>query len=133
MLVGVPIRLVRASVLEVLGKDYVRTARSLGIPESQVVVRHVLRNALNPITTYFGLMAGMLLGGVVVIETVFSWPGVGLALTNAIHARDYPVVQGFVLLGGTIFVLVNLAVDFTYRLLDPRVRLGGVADRTASA
>ncbi|MGH9077277.1 MAG: ABC transporter permease [Acidimicrobiales bacterium] len=125
--VGVPLRLVRTSVLEVLRQDYVRTARAVGTPERSVVARHILRNALGPVVTYFGLVLGGLLGGAVVIETVFSWPGVGFEVTQAIHYRDYPVVQGFVLFTGTVFVLVNLAVDLSYRRLDPRIRLGGRA------
>ena len=130
-IVGVPLRLVRASVLEVLDQDHVRTARAVGIPERRVLLRHVLRNALNPVVTYLGLLLGFLLSGVVVVESVFAWPGIGLAVTDAIHARDYPVVQGFVLFTGAMFVLVNLSVDLLYRRLDPRVRLGSGADRLA--
>lgn len=124
-IVGVPLRLVRTSVVEVLNQDYVRTARAVGIPEAAVVLHHVLRNALSPVLTYLGLVLAGLLSGAVVIETVFSWPGMGFAVTNAIHQRDYPVVQGFVLFTGTVFVLVNIAVDVGYHLLDPRVRVAG--------
>ena len=123
-LVGVPLRLIRAAVLEQLGQDYVRAARALGLAERRVILRYVLRNALNPVVTYFGLIAAMLLSGVVLVETVFAWPGLGLAATNAITARDYPVLQGFVLVAGTAFVLINLAVDISYVALDPRVRIG---------
>lgn len=123
-MIGVPIRLVRASVLEVLGQDYVRTARSLGLSERRIIRRFVLRNAFNPVVTYFGLIAAMLFSGVVVIETVFAWPGVGLAATVAISARDYPVLEGFVIFAGTVFVFVNLLVDLAYVALDPRVQVG---------
>ncbi len=132
-IVGVPLRLVRTAVLEVLGQDYVRTARAVGLPARTVVVRHVLRNALIPVVTYLGLIFAFLLSGTVIVETIFSWPGVGLAVTTAIHNRDYPVVQGFVLFTGTIFVVINLIVDLLYTLLDPRVRLGGTAVRGADA
>lgn len=125
--VGVPLRIVRASVLEVLGQDYVRTARALGTPERTVTTRHVLRNALIPFVTYLGLIFAMLLSGAVVVETVFAWPGIGLAVTTAIHDRDYPVMQGFVLFAGTAFVVVNIVVDVIYAWLDPRVRLGARA------
>lgn len=123
-LVGVPLRIVRTSVLEVLGQDYVRTAKAVGTPRLRLVARHVLRNALGPVVTLLGIAFAMELSALVVIETVFAWPGIGLAVTDAIHGRDYPVVQGFVLLMGTAFVLVNLGVDALYRVLDPRVRLG---------
>ncbi|MDQ1422352.1 MAG: peptide/nickel transport system permease protein [Acidimicrobiaceae bacterium] len=126
-LVGVPLRLVRTSVLEVLNQDYVRTAKALGTPPLRVVGRHVLRNAVGPVVTYLGLVFAMELSTSVVVETVFAWPGVGLAVTDAIHGRDYPVVQGFVLLMGTVFVVVNLGVDLLYRMLDPRIRLGARA------
>jgi peptide/nickel transport system permease protein len=123
-LVGVPLRLVRTSVLEVLNQDYVRTARAVGTPPWRVLIRHVLRNAMVPVITYLGIIFAQSLSTSVVLETVFAWPGVGLALTTAIHGRDYPVVQGFVLLTGTSFVVVNLAVDLLYRVLDPRIRVG---------
>jgi len=105
----------------------------LGIPEATVVLRHVLRNALSPVVTYLGLILAMLLSGAVVIETVFAWPGIGFAVTNAIHSRDYPVIQGFVLFTGTVFVVVNLVVDVSYRVLDPRIRLGASAERRSGA
>ncbi|MDP9074524.1 MAG: ABC transporter permease [Actinomycetota bacterium] len=126
-LVGVPLRLVRTSVLEVLNQDYVRTAKAVGTPPWRVMGRFVLRNAMSPVVTYLGVVFAMELSTTVVIETVFAWPGIGLAVTNAIHGRDYPVVQGFVLLVGTVFVLVNLGVDLLYRALDPRIRLGARA------
>lgn len=130
-IIGVPLRLVRSCVLEVLGQDHIRTARSLGLPERRVIVSHVLRNAAGPVVTYLGLLLAMLLSGVVVVETVFAWPGIGYVVTAAVQDRDYPVLQGFVLLTGTTFVLVNLAVDLAYRAADPRVRLGSPATTAA--
>ncbi len=127
-LVGAPLRMVRTSVLEVLGQDYVRTAKAVGTPPSRVLSHHVLRNAIGPVVTYLGLIFASALGTSVVTETVFAWPGVGLAMTNAVHGRDYPVVQGFVLLVGTVFVVINLGVDLLYRTLDPRIRLGARAE-----
>jgi peptide/nickel transport system permease protein len=132
-LVGAPLRLVRTSVLEVLGQDYVRTAKAVGTPPFRVMARHVLRNAIGPVVTYLGLIFALELNSSVVIETVFAWPGIGLVVTNAIHGRDYPVVQGFVLLMGTMFVLVNLGVDLLYRVLDPRVRLGARAGSSSGS
>jgi peptide/nickel transport system permease protein len=130
-LVGVPLRMVRTSVLEVLRQDYVRTARAMGTPRLRLVARHVLRNAIGPVVTYLGIIVAAELSTSVVVETVFAWPGIGLAVTDAIHARDYPVVQGFVLLMGTLCVLINLSVDLMYRALDPRIRLGARAVRGA--
>ena len=127
-LIGAPLRMVRTSVLEVLTQDYVRTARAVGTPPFRVMTHHVLRNAVGPVVTYLGLIFALALSTSVVTETVFAWPGVGLALVNAIHGRDYPVVEGFILMVGTVFVLVNLAVDLLYRSLDPRIRLGARAD-----
>jgi peptide/nickel transport system permease protein len=117
-------RMTRSSLLEVLGQDYIRTARAKGLIERLVIARHALRNALVPIVTVIGLQFGSLLGGAVLTETVFSLPGVGTAITTAIFARDYPVVQGFTLAVAFTYVLVNLAVDFSYTFLDPRIRLG---------
>lgn len=116
-------RLVRSSMLEVLGQDYVRTARSKGISEGAVIVRHALRNAWLPVVTMIGLEFGFLLGGVVVIETVFSWPGIGRLVFNAINQRDIPVVQASVIVLSVIFIALNLIVDLIYVRIDPRVKL----------
>jgi peptide/nickel transport system permease protein len=116
-------RLVRSSMLEVLGQDFVRTARSKGLTEWVVVMRHALRNAWMPVVTMLGLEFGFLLSGVVVVETVFSWPGVGRLVFNAINQRDIPLVQSAVVIFAIVFVLLNLLVDLFYARLDPRVRL----------
>ena len=118
-------RLTRASLLEVLGHDYMRTARAKGLSDSVVVWRHGLKNALLPVVTVLGTSMGYLLGGAVIIETIFGWPGIGQFVVTGISQRDYPVVQGFVLYVAILFSLVNLAVDFTYRWLDPRIHFGG--------
>jgi peptide/nickel transport system permease protein len=115
-------RLTRAAMLEVLGQDYIRTARAKGLVERRVVVRHALKNALVPIVTVIGVQAGYLLGGAVLTETVFAWPGVGTLMVQGILARDIPLVQGCVLVVALTFVLVNLAVDVLYAWLDPRIR-----------
>ena len=116
-------RLVRSSMLEVLGQDYVRTARSKGITEGSVIVNHALRNAWLPVVTMIGLEFGFLLSGVVVIETVFSWPGIGRLVFNAINQRDIPVVQAAVIVLSLLFVALNLIVDLIYLRIDPRVKL----------
>lgn len=116
-------RLVRSSMLEVLGQDYVRTARSKGLNERTVVVHHALRNAWLPVVTMIGLEFGFLLGGVVVIETVFSYPGIGRLVFNAINQRDIPVVQAAVIVLSVIFIALNLIVDLVYARIDPRVKL----------
>jgi ABC-type dipeptide/oligopeptide/nickel transport system permease component len=121
-LIGVMTRLIRAGILETLGQDYVRTARSKGISERRVLVRHVYRNMLIPVVTVLGLQLGALLGGVVVIETVFAWPGLGRLIVTSINNRDYPVVQAAVTLAAVIFVVINLVVDLLYGYLDPRIR-----------
>jgi peptide/nickel transport system permease protein len=118
-------RLVRSSLLEVLEQDYVRTARSKGIREMRVLVHHALRNAWLPVVTIIGLEFGFLLGGVVVVETVFSYPGIGRLLFAAINQRDIPLVQAGVILLAGIFILLNLVVDLVYVRLDPRVKLAG--------
>lgn len=118
-------RLTRSSLLEVLGEDYVRTARAKGLPERVVVARHALKGALIAVVTMIGVSFGHLLGGAAIVETIFAWPGLGRLAVESIYARDYPVIQGYVLVTGTIFVLVNLAVDLCYAWMDPRVRLGG--------
>jgi peptide/nickel transport system permease protein len=116
-------RITRASVLDVQNEDYVRTARAKGVAPFTVDHRHVLRNALLPITTIIGLQVGLLLSGAVLTETVFAWPGVGSWLVEAIEFRDYPVLQGGILFLAIIFVLVNLVVDVTYAFINPRIRL----------
>ena len=115
-------RMTRATMLETIRQDYVRTARAKGLREQVVVVKHALRNALIPIVTVIGLQMGALLGGAVLTETVFSWPGIGSYIVDGIMVSDYPRVQGAVLLIGTIFVLVNLIVDVLYCYLDPRIQ-----------
>ncbi|WP_150460985.1 ABC transporter permease [Nesterenkonia ebinurensis] len=115
-------RITRSSMLEVLNEDYVRTARAKGVREWVVITRHALRNAAIPVVTVIGLNFGVLLGGTVVMETVFARPGIGSLLVNAIFARDYPVVQGVTLVIAVSFVLVNLVTDIVYRFLDPRLR-----------
>jgi ABC-type dipeptide/oligopeptide/nickel transport system permease component len=115
-------RMTRASLIESLGQDYVRTARGKGLPEQLIVVSHAARNALLPVLTVVGLEFGTLLGGAVVTETIFSWPGLGQLTVTAIGARDYQVVQGVVVLLGAVFVLLNLLVDVLYAVLDPRIR-----------
>ncbi|MBX3070535.1 MAG: ABC transporter permease [Thermomicrobiales bacterium] len=117
-------RLVRSTMLEVLGEDYIRTARAKGIREMLVVSRHALRNALIPLVTVIGLQFGYILGSAVVVETVFTWPGVGLFTIQAITNRDYPVVQASVFVLATAVVMINLIVDLVYGFLDPRIRVG---------
>jgi peptide/nickel transport system permease protein len=117
-------RMVRSSLLEVLHEDYIRTARAKGLPEGAVIWRHGLRNALLPVVTVLGLQLGVLLGGAVVTEMVFSWPGLGELTISSIQRRDYPVVQACVLLISTSYVVVNTLTDLIYGWLDPRVRLG---------
>jgi peptide/nickel transport system permease protein len=115
-------RLTRSTMLEVLGQDYIRTARAKGLVERLVVARHGLRNALIPIVTVVGVQAGYLLGGAVLTETVFAWPGVGTLMVQGILARDFPLVQGCVLVIALSFVVINLAVDLLYAWIDPRIR-----------
>lgn len=119
-------RLLRSALLDTLHADFIRTARAKGLSEVSVFVRHALRNALLSVTTVFGLQLGSLLGGAVVTETIFAWPGVGRLILEAIRARDYPLVQGCVLVIALTYVGINLVTDLTYQWLDPRVRL----DRT---
>jgi len=118
-------RMVRSSMLEVLGEDYIRTARAKGLPDRRVILHHALRNALLPVITLLGLQLGALLAGAVITETVFSWPGIGLLTIEAIQSRDYPVVQACVLLISLCYVVVNLLTDLAYAQIDPRIRLGG--------
>lgn len=116
-------RMVRTSVLEQLGSDYVRTARAKGLTERAVLLRHAFRNALIPILTILGLQFGTLLAGTIVTETIFSWPGIGRLAVQAIEARDYPLLQGCILVIAVSYVLVNLLTDLVYAFADPRVRL----------
>ena len=116
------VRVARSAMLEVLSSDYVRTARAKGMPERRVILRHILRNALIPVVTVIGLQLGLLLSGAVLTETIFSLPGLGRLMVDSILSRDYPVVQAAALFVALVFVAVNLAVDLTYGLLDPRVR-----------
>ena len=118
-------RLTRSSVLEVMKLDYVTVARSKGLREGAVLVKHVLRNALIPVVTFVGLQFGALLGGAVVTESIFAWPGVGRFLLSSIQGRDYPAIQGTILMIAVIFVFVNIIVDYLYGVLDPRIRLKG--------
>lgn len=115
-------RLTRSGMIEVLGQDYIRTARAKGLASSMIVQRHALKNAILPIITVLGLDLGALLGGAVITETIFAWPGVGQLAMQSIYSRDYPVVQATVLLVAASYVLVNLAVDVTYGYLNPRIR-----------
>jgi peptide/nickel transport system permease protein len=122
-LASVLARMLRSSLLEVFEEDYMRTARAKGLGEAAVVLRHGLRNALLPVITLLGLQLGALLAGAVITETVFSWPGIGSLLVESIQKRDYPVVQGCVLLISLGYVLVNVVTDLLYAWVDPRVRL----------
>jgi peptide/nickel transport system permease protein len=115
-------RMTRSSMLEVMGEDYVRTARAKGVVPRRVVFKHALRNAMLPTITVIGLQVGLLMGGAIVTETIFSWPGVGQIAYESIYRRDYAMIQGVVLYGALLFVLVNLVVDVLYAVLDPRVR-----------
>jgi peptide/nickel transport system permease protein len=119
---GLVARQTRSAMLEVLGQDFVRTARAKGAGQRAVLIRHALRNALLPIVTTIGLQFGAVLGGAVLTETVFAWPGVGRLLVESISSRDYPVVQGVVLMLATSFIVVNLVTDLVYAYVDPRIR-----------
>ncbi|CAL9307368.1 MULTISPECIES: ABC transporter permease [unclassified Streptomyces] len=120
---AVIVRMTRASVLEVLGEDYVRTAESKGLEKNTVRVRHVLRNALLPVVTAIGLLTGSLLSGAVLTESVFAFGGIGSFIKDAIDARDYPVLVGFIMFIAMVYVVINLLVDLAYSLIDPRVRV----------
>jgi dipeptide transport system permease protein len=115
-------RMTRSAMLEVLGEDYIRTARAKGLSKFRVVALHALRNALIPVITVIGLQVGVLFTGAILTETIFSWPGVGKWLIEAINRRDYPVLQGGVLLLGLVVMTVNLLVDVTYGIINPRIR-----------
>ncbi|MCC6309559.1 MAG: ABC transporter permease [Trueperaceae bacterium] len=119
---AIVVRMTRSAMLEVLGQDYVRTARAKGISELRVVRRHALRNALLPVVTVIGLSFGTLLSGAILTETVFSWPGIGRWVYDGISARDYPIIQGGVIFVAVLFVVVNLLVDLSYSLIDPRIQ-----------
>ena len=116
-------RMVRSTLLEVLNEDYIRTARAKGLKESSVIWRHALMNAMLPVVTLLGLQLGALLAGAVITETVFSWPGIGSLLIESIQNRDYPLVQGCVLLVAVSYLLINTTTDLLYQLLDPRIRV----------
>ncbi len=116
-------RMVRSSVIEELNEDYVRTARAKGLSENQVIYKHVLKNGLIPVVTVLGLQFGVLLAGAIITETIFSWPGLGRLTVDAINSRDYPMVQGCILMISLTYILANLLTDFAYRLLDPRIKL----------
>jgi peptide/nickel transport system permease protein len=115
-------RLTRSSMLDVLGREYVRTARSKGLREGAVVLGHAVKNAAIPVVTILGLQIGVLLGGAVITESVFAWPGIGKLVVDSIFQRDFPVVQTILILSATVFIVINLLVDLTYTLLDPRIR-----------
>jgi len=118
-------RMVRSSVIEELGEDYVRTARAKGLSENQVIYKHVLKNGLIPVVTVLGLQFGVLLAGAIITETIFSWPGLGRLTIDAINARDYPLVQGCILMIAITYIIANLLTDLAYRLLDPRIKIEG--------
>jgi peptide/nickel transport system permease protein len=115
-------RLTRSSMLEILNRDFIRTGRAKGLDERSVVLRHALRNAAIPVLTVLGVQIGTLLGGAVITESVFAWPGMGKLIVDAIFFRDFPVVQTVLILSATVFVLINLAVDLLYTIIDPRIR-----------
>jgi len=121
-MIGLLAQVTRTALLEVLDADYMRTGRAKGLSNAIVLLRHGLRNALIPVITLVGLQIGTLLGGAIITESVFSWPGIGLLAINAIDQRDYPLVQGVVALAGVVFVVINFLVDMSYTYLDPRVR-----------
>ncbi|MBI3423193.1 MAG: ABC transporter permease [Acidobacteria bacterium] len=116
-------RMVRSSVIEELGEDYVRTARAKGLSENWVIYKHVLKNGLIPVVTVLGLQFGVLLAGAIITETIFSWPGLGRLTVDAINARDYPLVQGCILMIAVTYIAANLLTDLAYRLLDPRIKV----------
>ena len=122
-LIGVLTRLVRSGLLEVMYEDYIRTARAKGLSPTKVLTRHALRNMLIPVVTVAGIQLGNLLGGTVIVETVFGWPGIGRLLVDAIFQRDYPLVQAAILFITGTFIVINLLVDISYVYLDPRIRL----------
>jgi len=120
---AITMRMTRTMMLEVLRQDYIRTARAKGLPERLVVFRHALRNALIPVVTLIGLQAPLVIGGAVIIEQIFGIPGMGTLLLDAVNQRDYPIITGVFLVVGLAVMLINLVVDLSYGLLDPRVRV----------
>ncbi len=116
-------RMVRSSVIEELNEDYVRTARAKGLSERQVIYKHVLKNGLIPVVTIIGLQFGVLLAGAIITEIIFSWPGIGRLTIDSINARDFPMVQGCILMIAITYIFANLITDFAYRMLDPRIRV----------
>lgn len=116
------VRVTRSSMLDVLSEDYIRTARAKGLPYRKVIFKHALRNALIPVITVAGLKVGTLLGGAILTETVFAWPGIGLLVVNSIADRDYPLIQGIVFIIALVFIAINLLVDILYAYIDPRIR-----------
>jgi peptide/nickel transport system permease protein len=122
--IGIIARFTRSSMLEVIRQDFIRAARAKGVSESKVIFKHALKNALIPVITVIGLQFGLLLGGAVVTETVFSWPGIGNIIIVSILRRDYPLVQGALILLSFIYALINLIVDISYSFIDPRIRYG---------
>lgn len=120
---AVLLRMMRSSMLEVLRQDYVRTARAKGLDEQRVIRKHMLRNAINPVVSLVGLEIATLLGGMVIVEQIFNWPGLSTLLLSGVLSRDYPVVQGVVLVIAIVTIVVNVLVDITYALLDPRIRM----------
>ena len=114
-------RLTRASVIEVMHQDFIKTARAKGLTQGRIIARHILRNAILPVVTVAGMQAGALVGGAVVIETVFAWPGLGRLIYDALLQRDYPVMLGIFLVMSVIVIMLNLVTDAIYRLIDPRV------------
>jgi peptide/nickel transport system permease protein len=118
-------RITRSAMLEVLRTDFVRTARAKGVAEAAVVLKHTLKNASLPIITITGLQLGTLLGGAIVTETVFAWPGMGRLAVESIYNRDYPVVQSVVFIAAVLFVVINFTLDMLYGVLDPRIRDAG--------
>jgi peptide/nickel transport system permease protein len=119
---GLIARLTRSAMLETLAQDYVRTAQAKGLRERVIILRHAFRNALLPIVTIVGLQTGYLMGGAVVIEVVFAWPGIGQLIVNSVYRRDYPMVQGALLVFAATFAVINFCVDLLYGFLDPRIR-----------
>jgi peptide/nickel transport system permease protein len=127
-LAAVLMRQTRNAMIEVLSQDYIRTARAKGLAQPAVVVRHALRNGLIPVVTILGLQMGALMGGAVVTEQIFVLPGFGRLIVEAVFTRDYPLVQGVVLITAASYVLINLLVDISYTVLNPRIRIRGAAD-----
>ena len=124
-MIGSLIQYIRSSMLEVMGEDYVRTARAKGLLEHTVVIKHVVRNSLIPVVTYLGMEIPMLIGGAVVTEQIFSWPGLGNLMLKSISSRDYPVIMGITIITALAVLVFNLLTDLFYGVLDPRIRFSG--------